>query len=100
MTSQAREAWNENPQTVESVAGYNPQGLTLFGDWSDEPQRVRGAEVTPDLFGKLGVIEEGAYADMVLVDGNPLEDISLLRDYTSNFKLIMKDGQIWKNTLN
>ena len=48
----------------------------------------------------LGVIEEGAYADMVLVDGNPLEDITLLEDYTKNFKPIMKDGQVWKNTLN
>jgi imidazolonepropionase-like amidohydrolase len=48
----------------------------------------------------LGVIEEGAYADMVLVDGNPLEDITLLKDYTNNFKLIMKDGEVWKNTLN
>ncbi len=45
------------------------------------------------------IADEGAYADMVLVDGNPLEDISLLRDYTNNFKLIMKDGAIWKNTL-
>ena len=48
----------------------------------------------------LGVIEEGAYADMVLVDGNPLEDITLLEDYTNNFKLIMRDGEVWKNTLN
>jgi hypothetical protein len=34
------------------------------------------------------------------LDGNPLEDIGLLEDYKSNFKLIMKDGQVWKNTLN
>jgi imidazolonepropionase-like amidohydrolase len=47
----------------------------------------------------LGVIEEGAYADVVLVNGNPLEDITLLEDYASNFKLIMKDGEVWKNTL-
>ena len=50
-------------------------------------------------YGTLGVIEEGAYADMILVDGNPLEDLSLIRDYERNFKLILKDGRIWKNTL-
>jgi imidazolonepropionase-like amidohydrolase len=36
---------------------------------------------------------------MILVDGNPLQDIGLLEDYTNNFKVIMKDGMVWKNTL-
>lgn len=49
--------------------------------------------------GKLGVIEEGAYADIVLVDGNPLEDITLLADPEKNLRLIMKDGKLYKNTL-
>ena len=49
--------------------------------------------------GPLGVIKEGAYADILLVDGNPLEDIRLLADPDSNLKLIMKDGKIYKNTL-
>ena len=49
--------------------------------------------------GKLGVIEEGAYADLVIVSGNPLEDISLLADPEKNLHLIMKDGKIYKNTL-
>jgi imidazolonepropionase-like amidohydrolase len=48
--------------------------------------------------GKLGVVEEGAYADLLLVDGNPLEDLSLVAD-PSNFDVIMKDGAIYKNTL-
>lgn len=56
-------------------------------------------EMNPYKYGSLGVIEAGGYADMILVDGNPLADISLLRDYTNNFKVIMKDGMIWKNTL-
>ncbi len=55
--------------------------------------------MNPYKYGTLGVIEAGGYADMILVDGNPLADISLLRDYTNNFKVIMKDGMIWKNTL-
>lgn len=50
--------------------------------------------------GPLGVIKEGAYADLILVNGNPLEDINLVADPAKNFDLIMKDGKIYKNALN
>jgi imidazolonepropionase-like amidohydrolase len=49
--------------------------------------------------GRLGEISEGAYADLILVDGNPLEDITLVEDPEKNFLLIIKDGIIYKNTL-
>ena len=49
--------------------------------------------------GKLGVIEEGAYADLILIDGNPLKDIKLIQDPDKNFLIIMKDGVIYKNRL-
>ncbi|WP_455388350.1 amidohydrolase family protein [Petrachloros mirabilis] len=49
--------------------------------------------------GKLGVIEEGAYADVLLVDGNPLENLKLFDDPDKNLALIMKDGKIYKNTV-
>jgi imidazolonepropionase-like amidohydrolase len=61
--------------------------------------------------GPLGVIEEGAYADLLLVDGNPLEDITVLGgtdewfDADPEFKLIptihlvMKDGRIYRNEI-
>jgi imidazolonepropionase-like amidohydrolase len=49
--------------------------------------------------GELGVIKEGALADILLVDGNPLEDLDLVADADANFDLIMKDGVIYKNTL-
>ncbi len=49
--------------------------------------------------GKNGVIEEDALADMLLVDGNPLEDINLIADPEKNFLVIMKDGKIYKNTV-
>jgi imidazolonepropionase-like amidohydrolase len=48
--------------------------------------------------GPLGVIKEGAYADMLLIDGDPTKDIRLLMD-SDNIDLIMKDGKIYKNKL-
>lgn len=49
--------------------------------------------------GKLGVVEEGALADLLLVDGNPLDNISLVEDPAKSFVVIMKDGRIYKNIL-
>jgi imidazolonepropionase-like amidohydrolase len=47
--------------------------------------------------GKLGVVEEGAIADLLLVDGNPLENIKLVADPDRNFLVIMKGGTIYKD---
>jgi len=49
--------------------------------------------------GKLGVVEEQALADLILVDGNPLKDLSLIANPDKNFLVIIKDGQIYKNTI-
>jgi imidazolonepropionase-like amidohydrolase len=49
--------------------------------------------------GKLGVLEEGALADLLLVDGNPIDNIKLIEDPAKNFVVIMKDGKIYKNLL-
>ncbi len=49
--------------------------------------------------GKLGVLEEGALADMILVNGDPMQDIKLLEDPEKNLTIVMKDGVIYKNTL-
>ncbi|MGL2964466.1 amidohydrolase family protein [Flavobacterium sp. RSB2_4_14] len=56
-------------------------------------------ERNPYQKGKLGEISEGAYADMILVDGNPMKNIDLLASPEKNFVLIMKDGVIYKNTI-
>jgi len=49
--------------------------------------------------GKLGVVQEGALADLLLVDGNPLESIKLVENPAKTFLVIMKDGKIYKNIL-
>ncbi len=50
-------------------------------------------------YGKVGVIEEGAMADILIYSKNPLEDVSIVEDYDNNLKLIIKDGKTYKNTL-
>ncbi len=49
--------------------------------------------------GKLAVVEEGALADLLLVDGDPLANIDLLADPAKNVLVIMKDGKVCKNLL-
>ncbi len=49
--------------------------------------------------GRLGVVQEGALADLLLVDGNPLADLSLVADPGRNFLVIMKGGKVYKNSL-
>jgi imidazolonepropionase-like amidohydrolase len=49
--------------------------------------------------GRLGVVAEGALADLLLVDGNPLEDVALLTDPERRFVVILKDGRVEKNAL-
>jgi imidazolonepropionase-like amidohydrolase len=60
---------------------------------------------------KLGIIEEGAYADILIIDGNPFEDFSVVgtgdkwfdaeprADSPVTIRIIMKDGKLYKNTL-
>jgi imidazolonepropionase-like amidohydrolase len=49
--------------------------------------------------GKLGVIQSGATADLLILQGNPLKDISILTGQGANFSAIMKDGRFFKNVL-
>jgi imidazolonepropionase-like amidohydrolase len=49
--------------------------------------------------GELGVIAPGALADLLVVDGNPLDDLSLLQDQGQHLLLIMKGGKVYKNVL-
>ena len=96
---------------------FNPKGtatqgrqLAKFARWYDAAEVLRlltsGNAELLGLSGprnpypaKLGRIEAGAYADILVVDGNPLKDISLIADPDRTLKLVMKDGRIHKNTL-
>jgi imidazolonepropionase-like amidohydrolase len=49
--------------------------------------------------GELGIIAPGAIADLLVVDGNPLEDLKTLTDQGACMPIIMKDGALVKNTL-
>ena len=46
--------------------------------------------------GQLGVVKEGALADLILVNGDPIANIDLLADPARNFAVIMKDGMVYK----
>jgi imidazolonepropionase-like amidohydrolase len=76
--------WYSNAEILIMVTSQNAELLTLSGPRNPYP-------------GKLGVVEEGAYADLLLVDGNPLENLDLVADPDRNFTVIMKDGTIYKN---
>jgi imidazolonepropionase-like amidohydrolase len=78
--------WMDNADVLRMATGENGDLLALSGDRN--PYRAT-----------VGAIERGALADILVVDGNPLEDISLIADPDRNMKLIMKDGQVFKNEL-
>jgi imidazolonepropionase-like amidohydrolase len=75
--------WYSNAEILQMATSGNAELLTLSGPRNPYP-------------GKLGVIEEGAYADLLLVDGDPLADINLVADPQKNFRVIMKDGVFYK----
>jgi len=77
---------------------YEPvEVLRMATSTSGELFRMSGLR-NPYPDGDLGVIQEGAYADLLLVDGNPLDDLKTVTD-ADNLKIIMKDGNVYKNTL-
>jgi len=85
--------------TILETVGFTPYEILKTATSNAAVVLGWTGDMNPYKYGTLGVIEAGGYADMILVDGNPLADISLLEDYTNNFKVIMKDGMIWKNML-
>jgi imidazolonepropionase-like amidohydrolase len=80
------ERWYTPAEALIMATGTNAELLGLSGKRNPYP-------------GKLGVLEEGALADLLLVDGDPIENIKLIADPVKNFVVIMKDGKIYKNLI-
>ena len=80
------ERWYTPAEALAMATGTNAELLALSGKRNPYP-------------GKLGVVEEGALADLLLVDGDPLKNIKLIADPARNFVVIMKDGKIYKNLI-
>jgi imidazolonepropionase-like amidohydrolase len=78
--------WYTPAETLIMATGTNAQLLELSGKRNPYP-------------GKLGVVEEGALADLLLVNGDPIANIKLIEDPAKSFVVIMKDGKIFKSTL-
>jgi imidazolonepropionase-like amidohydrolase len=78
--------WYTAAEVLAMATGTNAQLLALSGKRNPYP-------------GNLGVVEQGALADLLLVDGDPIANIKLIEDPAKNFVVIMKDGKIYKNAL-
>ncbi|TAJ87564.1 amidohydrolase family protein [Reyranella sp.] len=78
--------WYTPAEALVMATGTNAELLGLSGERNPYP-------------GKLGVVEEGALADLLLVDGDPTANITLIEDPAKNFVVIVKDGKVYKNTL-
>jgi len=78
--------WYGNADILKMATSGNAELLAMSGPRNPYP-------------GKLGTIEDGAFADLLVVDGNPLDHIELLATPGKNLVLIMKDGKIHKNSL-
>jgi imidazolonepropionase-like amidohydrolase len=85
--------------TILATIGFTPYEILKMGTSNAAEILTWSGEMNPYKYGTLGTIVTGGYADLILVDGNPLEDIKIIEDYSTNFKVIMKDGKVWKNTL-
>ncbi|HEY0211084.1 amidohydrolase family protein [Acerihabitans sp.] len=78
--------WYTPAETLKMATGDNGELLGLSGFINPYP-------------GRLGTVEEGSLADLLLVEGDPLENIKLIEDPGKNFVVIMKDGHVYKNIL-
>ncbi len=77
---------------------YSPYEILKMATY-DNAQLIKLCGPRDPYPGEIGVVKEGALADLILVDGNPLVDIDLVANPDEKFVIIMKDGKIYKNTL-
>jgi len=89
-------ATRQGAQLAKLVRWYKPAEVLKMAT-ADNAELLALSGLRSPYEGKLGVVKEGALADLLLVDGNPLADIKLIEDPANNFLLIMKDGRIYKD---
>jgi imidazolonepropionase-like amidohydrolase len=94
----AREAEQQGNRLAALTRWYTPAEALIMAT-STNAELLALSGLRNPYPGKLGVVEEGALADLIVVEGNPLENLDLVGDPGRNFNLIMKDGKIFKNTL-
>ena len=94
----AKVASRQGAQLAKMVRWYTPAEALKMATADNGELMALSGFINP-YPGKLGVVEEGALADLLLVNGNPLENIKLVEDPGKNFLVIMKDGAIYKDTL-
>jgi imidazolonepropionase-like amidohydrolase len=92
------EAQQQGSRLAALVRWYRPAEVLKMAT-ADNAQLLAMTGLRNPYPGKLGVVAEGALADLLLVDGDPIEDIALVADPRKNFLIIMKNGTIYKNTL-
>jgi imidazolonepropionase-like amidohydrolase len=95
----AKHARVQGAQLVKLLRWYSPYEILKMATSGNAELLALSGLRNPFNLGKLGVIEQGAYADLLLVDGNVLENLKLIANPENNFLLIIKDGVIYKNTL-
>jgi imidazolonepropionase-like amidohydrolase len=88
----------QNNYILELLPWYTPAEILKIVT-HDNAQMLALSGLRSPYQGTLGVVEEGALADLILVKGNPIENINLIGDPGENFLIIMKDGVIYKNML-
>lgn len=84
-------------KTATSSAGHVLSWSGGMNPYKDAYPKLSDEEKADKGIG-LGVVEPGSYADMLIIKGNPLDNLKLLKD-RNNMQFIMKDGHVWKNTL-
>jgi imidazolonepropionase-like amidohydrolase len=94
----AKNAAHQGAQLAKMVRWYTPAEVLKMAT-GDNAQLLALSGPRNPYRGKLGVVEEGALADLLLVDGDPLTNIKLIEDPAKNFVVIMKDGKIYKNSV-
>lgn len=93
----AKLATRQGAQLAKLVRWYKPYEILRMATSANADLLALSGKRNPYPEGKLGVIEQGAYADLLLVDGSPIKNIKLIEDPEKNFLIIIKNGIIYKN---